>query len=383
MEEEEEAIRYYFQRNYSYNTILDFLNEFHGINMSKRTLLNRLRGYGLSRRSRNINVDVLRDHINRELQGSGNLLGYRAMWRRLHLKYGINVPRLAVEELLREIDPEGVRSRRAHRLQRRRYSNPGPNYCWHADGYDKLKPYGLPIHGCIDGFSRRVIWLKLERSNNDPGIIGNLFKNAIMEVEGSPTLLRTDRGTENTIISSAQCFLRRNGTDSHAGLKAHRFGSSHSNQRIEAWWAFLRRSWSSWWINFFKDLIHEGKLDTSNKLHLECVWFCFNNLIQNELNRVMEEWNSHYVRKSRFQTVSGIPNNLYFLPQSVNATDHKYPCNPEDLEEINNDLHVYESADSLLYQEYFSYVRQIIGFGEPESCGEALTLYCRLLEAAE
>ena len=106
MEEEEEAIRYYFQRNYSYNTILDFLNEFHGINMSKRTLLNRLRGYGLSRRSRNINVDVLRDHINRELQGSGNLLGYRAMWRRLHLKYEINVPRFAVEELLREIDPK-------------------------------------------------------------------------------------------------------------------------------------------------------------------------------------------------------------------------------------------------------------------------------------
>ena len=105
MEEEAEAIRCHFQRNYSYDTILEFLNEFHGISMSKRTLLNRLRGYGLSS----------------ELQGSGNLLGYRAMWRRLSLKYEINVPRSAVEELLRQIDPEGVRSRRAHRLQRRRY----------------------------------------------------------------------------------------------------------------------------------------------------------------------------------------------------------------------------------------------------------------------
>ena len=28
----------------------------------------------------------------------------------------------------------------------------GPNYAWHCDGYDKLKPYGLPIHGCIDGY---------------------------------------------------------------------------------------------------------------------------------------------------------------------------------------------------------------------------------------
>ena len=28
----------------------------------------------------------------------------------------------------------------------------GPNYIWHADGYDKLKPFGITIHGCIDGW---------------------------------------------------------------------------------------------------------------------------------------------------------------------------------------------------------------------------------------
>lgn len=27
----------------------------------------------------------------------------------------------------------------------------GPNYTWHLDGYDKLKPYGFCIHGCMDG----------------------------------------------------------------------------------------------------------------------------------------------------------------------------------------------------------------------------------------
>ena len=110
---EEEANRYYFRRNYEYDAILEFLDKFHDIKMSKRTLLNRLKGYGLSKRSRNIHEDVLHKHIICELQGSGNLLGYRAMWRRLHLKYGINVPRSTVEELLREIDPEGVRNRRA------------------------------------------------------------------------------------------------------------------------------------------------------------------------------------------------------------------------------------------------------------------------------
>ena len=28
-----------------------------------------------------------------------------------------------------------------------------PNFLWHCDGYDKLKPFGIAIHGCIDGYS--------------------------------------------------------------------------------------------------------------------------------------------------------------------------------------------------------------------------------------
>ena len=87
-----------------------------------------------------------------------------------------------------------------------------------------------------------------------------------MHIEGCPALVRTDRGSENTIISSAQCFQGRNFTDSLPGLKAHRFGSSYSNQRIGGWWVFLRSSWSSLWINFFKDMIQESWLDASNEL---------------------------------------------------------------------------------------------------------------------
>ena len=75
--------------------------------------------------------------------------------------------------------------------------------------------------------SRHVIWLKVERSNNDPTVVGNLFRNAIMEVHGCPG----DR-KYNHLIGPVR-FLRRNGTDYHAGLRAHRYGSSHSNQRIE------------------------------------------------------------------------------------------------------------------------------------------------------
>ena len=44
--------------------------------------------------------------------------------------------------ILHEVDPQASMSRQARRLHRRRYISPGPNTCWHVDGYDKLKPYG-------------------------------------------------------------------------------------------------------------------------------------------------------------------------------------------------------------------------------------------------
>ncbi len=47
-----------------------------------------------------------------------------------------------VQEMLRELDPEGCMLRKARRLKKREYINPGPNYAWHMDGYDKLKPQG-------------------------------------------------------------------------------------------------------------------------------------------------------------------------------------------------------------------------------------------------
>ena len=116
------------------------------------------------------------------------------------------------------------------------------------------------------------MWLEIVKTNNNPHVIGKLFLDCIKEQRGCPAVLRTDRGTEKGILASAQCFLRRHHADGRRSVNAHRYGSSHTNQRIEAWWAMLRRSWSSWWINFFKDLVATGVLDTSGTLHLECLW---------------------------------------------------------------------------------------------------------------
>ena len=93
-----------------------------------------------------------------------------------------------------EIDSEGSELRKVHRLKKRKYKNPGQNYAWHCDGYDKLKakynrrysyanqwrgiqqlsqvkPYGFEIHGCIGGWSRKIMWLYVTRSSNEPNSV--------------------------------------------------------------------------------------------------------------------------------------------------------------------------------------------------------------------
>ena len=99
--------------------------------------------------------------------------------------------------MLKELDPVATEERRSRQLKRRRYKSCGANDAWHVGGYDKLKPYGLPIHGAVDGFSRKILWLKVRRSNNNLINPPCFFVEVVKEFGFSPSLLRTDAGTEN------------------------------------------------------------------------------------------------------------------------------------------------------------------------------------------
>ena len=74
---------------------------------------------------------------------------------------GFHVSQYTIQTLMRDMNPERTKSRIRHRLKRRVYSNPGPNYAWHIDGHDKLKPSGFDIHGTVNGYSRKILGLKV------------------------------------------------------------------------------------------------------------------------------------------------------------------------------------------------------------------------------
>lgn len=109
-------------------------------------------------------------------------------------------------------------------------------------------------------------------------------------------------------MAAIQYFFRNNDD-------AHSYCSSLRNQRIEGFLSSLRRSQTTWWMNFLKDLAHQKNLNTDNGFQQDCLWFCFAELIQNDLDKTLERWNTHKIRKSRNDTISERANALYFLPQ--------------------------------------------------------------------
>ena len=374
MAEERVLIQRYFNQGFEYEEIRFLLQRNHEIRMSTSTLKRRLRAMGLIRRNCHFDLDEVKAIVKSILDGPDSVRGYRGIWHLLRLR-GISVPRYIVEQLVRELDPEGVAARRAHRLRRRTYQNLGPNHSWHCDGYDKLKPYGFPIHGCIDGWSRKILWLYVTRSNNFPSNIATYYLHAVDEFGGCPVQVITDLGTENGLMAGIQAYFRND-------LSSHRYVSSPRNQRIEGWWSFFRRNHSSWWMDFFKGLCDRGVLDLTNQLAKECLWFCFSKLLQKHLDDVKQNWNSHYIRRSRFQTVHGRPDVLFYLPESRNGEPNLLMPVPED-ERVYAGMQLTEDHGNTDHQEYFQYIADNAQLQEPGTWREAIALFEELMSVAQ
>ena len=92
-------------------------------------------------------------------------------------------------------------------MQRKKYRNPGPNYVWHFDGRDKLKPYGLSMHGCIDGSSRRIVWLEVASTNKVPELTAKYYLDALKQILGKPQFVKADNGTEHSITEPLHTYF--------------------------------------------------------------------------------------------------------------------------------------------------------------------------------
>ena len=160
--------------------------------------------------------------------------------------------------------------------------------------------------------------------------------NALIERNIMPKIVRSDRGNENSLLSGIQPYLRHNHNDSLAGDKSFMYGRSTANQRIEAFWGQLRKSSIQFWMNFFKDMIDEGIYDNSNDIHIDCIRYCFMDLIQNVLGKTCFEWNHHRIRKQNNEVNTGMPELLYTIPERFDAENCGLVIDRDEIEICKN-----------------------------------------------
>lgn len=302
-------IHYLIQRNNNYDI---------SYNCLVRKLLPRL---GLKRRLAEIDIDEVFEKSQIEIQNG--CAGSENLRRTLKMKYHFNVTRSISREIVKILDEDGVRRRKQRRLRRRQYFSRGPNFVWHLDGYDKLKPFGISIHGCIDGFSRRVIWLEADITNKRPEVVAEYYLSAVQLLKGCPQKIRADPGTENGIIATFHSCLKEN-------CSSVTLGTSTANQRIERFWGLLRQMRADFWIHHFKDLVYEDLLVLGNPIHRLCIQYVYLPLIKKDLKEIMEQWNNHLIRRQKLgDTVQGIPDVLFKNPEIVGASQyiHSVPHN--------------------------------------------------------
>uniref|UniRef100_A0A3P9JDE3 Integrase core domain-containing protein n=1 Tax=Oryzias latipes TaxID=8090 RepID=A0A3P9JDE3_ORYLA len=373
----------YFNEGHSYSVILDMLLSLHGVRMSLRTLKSKLNQSGLYRRKYYSSRTTVINAIRAELRGPGQLFGYRTMWQVLKQKHQLQVKRDTVMELLRELNPRGCQSRARRRFIRRTYHSLGPNYMWHADGYDKLKPFGLAISGCIDGFSRKVLWLKCGATNNNPTVIAHNFLSCIRNLNVVPMRLRTDCGTENGIMAAVQCTLRHQHNDHYSGESSHMFGSSTSNQRIESWWSIYRKGRAQFWMELFADLRDAGHVNGSQE-HQRLLRYSFGDVVQKDLDECVKLWNTHQIRPSRTASCpGGVPNELYYLPHRHGSRDCGFIIQHDELDAFPESSLSLPSCGDPNTQEYLHFVMDHNRFQKPENWESASELYMKLKEIAQ
>ncbi|KAI9541202.1 hypothetical protein NQZ68_032986 [Dissostichus eleginoides] len=122
-----------------------------------------------------------------------------------------------------------------------------------------------------------------------------------------------------------QMFLRRNHPDSFAGERSFLYGRSTANQRIEGWWGILRKQSAQFWMKLSR------KMGTGDFLDKSLIQFCYLNLVQDELDEVVNTWNSHKIRpRSTDDTASGRPVIMYSFPELHSAEDRLKPIAMEE-----------------------------------------------------
>ena len=232
----------YVTKGLQRNEILSYmLRDFPQYSWSIRTLDRRMRYFNIFYHDKNVPLNAVKGAVKGELNGSGKLLGYRAMHLKVRQKNGLNVTRDQVYDVMTDIDLVGLRQRQP-RFKRKKekgtFTAVGPNWVVSLDGHDKLmgfqkSTFPLAIYGCIDTASQKILFLKVWTSNNNPIFVGRWYFEYLYKRKILPNYIRIDKGTETATLSTMHAYLSSLQTDvltENEACKCVIYGPSTSNQ---------------------------------------------------------------------------------------------------------------------------------------------------------
>ena len=145
----------------------------------------------------------------------------------------VRITRARLRASIHRVDPQGVAERSRRAIRRRVYSVPHANYVWHIDSHHKLIRWRMVIHGAVDGYSRKILYLKCA-NNNKASTVVSYFSHAASTF-GIPDKVRSDLGGENTDVW--RYMLHYNDMQPSCIIT----GSSTHNERIERMWCDVFR----------------------------------------------------------------------------------------------------------------------------------------------
>ena len=212
--------------------------------------------------------------------------GIVMVWGELKSKH-MYIPRRRVRQSLLRVCPRAVESRASRTVNRRVYKVPCSNALWHMDGLHCLIRWRIVVHGCIDGFSRKITYLNAS-DNNRASTVLQLFLKATRD-HGWPSRLRSEKGGENIDVARAMLTVRGTGRSSHIA------GASVHNQRIERLWRDTFRCICHNFYALFYDMEEIGMLSPTNEMQLFCLHYVFIPRLNKQLKEFANSWNNHHL----------------------------------------------------------------------------------------